>query len=55
MPLINNHDKNGRFWKYGKTGKKYYYKAGDSYSRSEAKIKAIKQGRVIEIKKHVKK
>ena len=51
MPIINNRDSKGPYYKYGDTGKKYYYTAKDKRSREAARAKAAKQGRAIEYKK----
>ena len=54
MPLMNGKDKNGAYYKYGKTGKKYYYQQGNKLSRSLAKSRAMKQARAINISKRKK-
>jgi YHS domain-containing protein len=46
MPIIKSKDKKGKFYKYGKTGKKYYY--CNEKERKKAMQKAIKQGYAIE-------
>lgn len=51
MNLINGQDIKGRYYKFGPGGKKYYYKAGHSASRTRAKNKAMKQGRAMAISK----
>lgn len=47
MPLINQIDRVGPFYKYGLTGKKYYYNFKDQNTRKIAKKKAIIQGYAI--------
>jgi hypothetical protein len=46
MPLQNGKDKKGHFFRWGKTGKKYYYRTKEE--RLLAKRKALKQGYAIE-------
>jgi len=46
MPIIKGRDKNGNYYRYGKSGKKFYYTTEDT--RKQAKRKAILQGWVIE-------
>lgn len=50
MPVI----KGKNYYKYGKSGTKYFYIPGDKSSRDKAKRKAMKQGQAIEISKHSK-
>lgn len=45
MPIINSSDKRGRYYKWGKSGKKYYYNT--ERGKKRAKSKAIAQGRAI--------
>ena len=45
MPTKLGKDKKGCFARWGKSGKKYYYKCGDAKARERAKKKADKQGR----------
>lgn len=47
MPLNNSKDKTGYFFRWGKVGKKYYYKPFDKTSREIAKNHALKQQRAI--------
>ena len=47
MPLINRYDINGRYYKWGQHGHKYYYITGDFVSRQDAKTKALAQMRAI--------
>ena len=51
MPTMRGKDTKGCYYKYGDTGKKYYYTCGNKISRETAKKKAAKQGRAIEYKK----
>ncbi len=45
MPVLRGHDSKGSFYRYGKHGKKYYYKTNEPVSRVRAKAKAKKQGK----------
>jgi hypothetical protein len=45
MPIRRSKDSKGSFYQWGKTGKKYYYEAGNERSRKAAKAKAEKQAR----------
>lgn len=47
MPIKRGTDIKGSFYRYGTSGKKYYFKAGDSASRERAKNKAGKQAQAI--------
>lgn len=47
MPVMTGKDSKGCFARWGKSGKKYYYKCGNTVSRESAKEKALKQGRAI--------
>jgi hypothetical protein len=51
MPIVRGHDKDKQkyFYKYGKSGKKYFYTANDKTSRTRAKRNAEIQGRAINI------
>jgi hypothetical protein len=42
----------GNSYRWGDSGKRYYYKVGDKKSREEAKAKAMRQARAIEARKH---
>jgi hypothetical protein len=44
MPVRNGRDSNGPFYRWGNSGKKYYYKPNNEKSRDMAKEKAKKQG-----------
>jgi len=46
---MNGHDSKGPFYRWGLTGKKYYYKVNHEKSRVIAKEKARKQGIAIKI------
>ncbi len=48
MPLIRGRN----YYKFGDTGKKYYYIPNNQPSREIAKQKALLQGRAIEWSKH---
>lgn len=43
MPIHTGQDKNGQFYQWGKTGKKYYFKPKDKQSKQHALNKAKKQ------------
>lgn len=43
MPIHTGQDKNGQFYQWGKTGKKYYFKPEDKQSKQHALNKAKKQ------------
>ena len=47
MPTETGKDSKGCFARWGKKGKKYFYRCGDKASRERAKRKADKQGRAI--------
>lgn len=47
MPVNRGRDTKGTFYRWGKTGKKYYYKTGDKASRDGAKSKANRQAKAI--------
>lgn len=51
MPVINNIDNKGAYYKWGNEGKKYYYDPQNERSRIIARDKAIKQGMAINIAK----
>ncbi len=55
MPVARGHDSHGSYYRYGKTGKKYYYKPNNVQSRKIAKIKAGKQGKATKSKKKSRK
>lgn len=43
MPIHTGQDKNGKFYQWGKTGKKYYFKPEDKQSKQRALNEAKKQ------------
>ena len=47
MPVRRGKDSKGPFYRYGASGKKYYFTANDSSSRERAKKKAGKQAQAI--------
>ena len=47
MPVQHGKDDNGTFYRWGRAGKKYYYKANNAESRRQARQKAERQGRAI--------
>ena len=51
MPVHRGTDKDGAYYQWGESGKKYRYETGSSQSREGAKKKAEKQGRAIEASK----
>lgn len=44
MPVMRGQDEEGTYYRWGKTGKKYYYRPGDENSRRRAKLRAQQQG-----------
>ncbi|HEY5891242.1 MAG TPA: hypothetical protein VIW94_11175 [Acidimicrobiia bacterium] len=44
MPVRRKEDKEGPYYQWGDSGKKYRYQPGDKKSRATAKAKATKQG-----------
>jgi hypothetical protein len=49
---MNGGDRHGRYYRFGASGHKYYYRAGDSKGRAKAREAAARQGRAIEVSKH---
>lgn len=45
MPSLPGKDRLGCFYRWGNSGKKYYYKCGDKTAAERAKAKADKQGK----------
>jgi len=43
MPIHRGKDKDGPYYQWGKSGKKYHYTSGNKKSRERAKNKATKQ------------
>lgn len=50
MPLINGHDVIGKYYKFGKNGKRYYYH--NKQTQELACKKALRQGKAIQISKN---
>jgi|DEB0MinimDraft_10_1074344.scaffolds.fasta_scaffold17725_2 hypothetical protein len=48
MPLESGRDARGPFVRWGKEGKRYYYRETDEDSRKRARARAVLQGRAIE-------
>jgi hypothetical protein len=44
MPVKRGQDKQGPYYQWGDSGKKYHYTPGDKRSRDRAKEQASKQG-----------
>ncbi len=51
MPVQRGNDKDGAYYQWGDSGKKYRYKTGDEKSRKAAKTKAEKQGQAVKASK----
>ena len=47
MPVIKSRDKKGQYYRWGSTGKKYYFKT--EIGRKRSYTLATKQGRAIKI------
>lgn len=47
MPVRTGKDSKGCFARFGQSGKKYYYKCGNTQARNRAKQRAHVQGSVI--------
>lgn len=47
MPVQRGKDKEGPYYRWGESGKKYHYESGDAASRKRAKSKAENQGQAI--------
>ncbi len=50
MPTKRGKDSRGSFYRWGKSGKKYYYTTGNRSMRETAKALADKQGRAIKVR-----
>lgn len=50
MPVVTGRDLIGSYYKWGKTGKHYYYTPGDPVSRQKARRKARIQGIAIKLR-----
>lgn len=48
MPVHRGEDKEGPYYQWGDSGKKYHYESGDKASRKKAKKQAHEQGYAIE-------
>jgi len=51
MPARQGKDKKGCWWRWGHSGKKYYYRCKDKIASARAKKKANIQGRAIHVKR----
>ena len=47
MPVEAGRDSTGPYYRWGRLGFKYYYRAKDAVTRNAAKAAAAKQGRAI--------
>jgi hypothetical protein len=47
MPVRRGKDKDGAYYQWGESGKKYRYQTGNDSSREAAKTKAEKQGKAV--------
>jgi len=47
MPVMRGHTKKGPYFRWGISGKNYYYTRWDYASRNRARAKAEKQGKAI--------
>lgn len=45
MPVKRSKDGDGPYYRWGESGEKYHYEAGNEASRKAAKAKAQRQGR----------
>ncbi|HEX6312474.1 MAG TPA: hypothetical protein VF152_12735 [Acidimicrobiia bacterium] len=45
MPVQRGRDRDGPYYQWGDSGKRYHYSSGDARSRSRAKQQATRQGR----------
>lgn len=45
MPVHRGKDREGPYYQWGESGKKYYYESGNKQARERAKAKAERQGR----------
>lgn len=50
MPVTISRDVLGSYYKWGKTGKHYYYSPNNEASRKKARKKAIRQGIAIKLR-----
>lgn len=51
MPVMRGQDSKGPYYRWGASGAKYHYTAGNEASRARALDKAKAQGRAIEAQK----
>jgi len=49
MPLENGKDKEGHFYRWGRSGKKYYYPPKNEFLRYQARWSALRQGKAVEM------
>ena len=54
MPIKSGRDSKGFYYKYGDSGTKYYYKAGDDKGENKAYMSAVRQAAAINISKNKK-
>jgi hypothetical protein len=52
MPVHRGRDRAGPYFRWGQTGAKYHYTAGNATSRARAKALAARQGRAVEARRH---
>ena len=50
MPVRRGQDKDGPFYQWGRSGKRYRYRRGDDRSRDRARARAVLQGRAAQAK-----
>lgn len=55
MPLQHGKDTTGNYYRFGPHGKKYYYDNAFPIQKSNARIKAMRQGAAISISKKKRK
>ena len=51
MPVRRGKDRDGSYYQWGESGKKYRYESGNEKSRESAKKKAEKQGQAVKASK----
>jgi len=52
MPIYQRKDKDGNFFQYGNSGKKYYFEPFDHQSKVSAYFKSYRQSKAIHSKKY---
>ena len=52
MPLSRGRDTKGAYYRWGRTGAKYHYTAGNKISRDRARAKAMRQARAIQANRY---